>query len=329
MRWNASASLISSFETCPRKAYWSHWSLPKLAAKDMLSKGIRAGLMAPVASGEPGSSFGEVSGSEVLQQASDRGLDTNVKDVYSAVMHLAALSDILVSAVRKVDEKPWLIPEPVQNWTSEAMLSPDGLNLRRIVMVSHWNDDRHYAECKSWATLGEIVHYNLPMQLAILVIGQHRNGRYHGPWTQGFLHPQNHQLRFRKRSAGYKQAGNVFNDKWEKVAREDRSEISNEKWLQAMLTDDILRDVCFSVEVLVPPPQQCERIKHLASVKMERLRAMKEVPEAQLTGCHWPIECPFIKLCHSIPERKPSQKQGFVLLGAGGTPVESMENLAV
>lgn len=320
---NASASLLTSFEVCPRKAYWNDWSLPKLSSKTMLSKGLSAGLIAPVSSGEQGTSFGEVSGSEILQLAADCGLDTPQSDVYSAVIHLATLSDVLVSAVRKPDDEAWLVPDPVQNWTSECFLSPDGLNLRRIVLVSHWSDQRHYAECKSWYTLGEMVHYKLPMQMVVLVIGQERNGKRHTPWTQGFLHPQNHQLRFRKRSKGYREAGNVFNDKWEKIWREDHDEISGEKWLQAMLTDDILRDVCFKVDVPLPEELMCQKIRDMAARKLERLQNMKELPESQLTGCDWPIPCLFRRCCGSVPERKPSEKLGFVRLSTLQPQLES------
>lgn len=325
------ARLLTDLETCPRKGYLGRtWERNKLSSKDMLSQGIRAGLVAPVSSGEQGSSFGEVSGSEILQLAADRGLDTDQRDVYASVIHLAALSDILVSAIRKPNDPEWLQTptshfspsnegakeEVVQNWTSGCFVSPDGLNLRRVALVSHWNDSRHYAECKNWATLGPIVHHNLPLQIVVLVIGQYKGGKYHSPWTQGFLHPANHQLRFRKRSAGFRQTGNVFNDKWTKIWREDHDEIKRETWLQSMLTDDILRDVCFKVDVPVPEEPMCQKIRDMAARKLERLAAMKEIPEPQLSGCEWPMPCPFRFGCHSIPERLPSLKNGFVRVEA-------------
>ena len=185
--------LLTAFETCARKGYWGKdWEQPKLTPTQMLSRALRSSLSA----GE--GVWGEIAGAEILQLATDRGLDTDVTDVYGAVMHLASLADILVSAVRKPSDPPWTITESVQNWTSGCYLVGD--HLRRIVLVSNWNDDRHYSECRSWFTLGEVAHFELPMQMVVMVIGQQRNGRRHGPWTQGFLHPQNRVLRFRKKS---------------------------------------------------------------------------------------------------------------------------------
>jgi hypothetical protein len=281
----------------------------------MLSEAIRAGLVAP-ASTEP---YGEVSGAEVMQLAEDRGLDTDGQDVYARVIHIAALSDILVSAIRKPNDPAWIRPtishfypsNEATKWEPDCYLSPDGTKLRRITLVSNWTDARHYSECRSWFTVGEIAHLGLPMQLIVLVIGQERNGKRHTPWTTGFTHPMNRQLRFRKKS---RSTSEVFNDKWEKIWREDHAEITRETWLNAMLKDDVLPEVCFKIDVPVPDRLQVERIKDMAARKMERLAAMKDVPEPNLSTCDSP-PCAFRKICHTLPERVPSGKSGFIRLG--------------
>jgi len=305
----SSPNLLSDLEQCPRKAYYSPFQPYKLSPREMTLEAINLALRQEES---PDGGFGEVAGAAVMQLAEDRGLDTDAQDLYSRVIHIAALSDILVSAIRKPTDEPWTRPDPVQNWTSGAYLSPDGRNLRRICMVSHWSDERHYSECRSWFTLGEMSHYKLPMQIVVLVVGQERCGKRHTPWTSGYLHPNNHELRFRKRSKGSRSDGNVFNDRWEKIWREDHAEISRETWLNAMLKDDILRDVCFRVDVPVPPAEQMKRIREMAARKVERLQSLTEKPEPNLSGCDWPIPCCFRKLCHSIPEREPSEKNGFV-----------------
>jgi hypothetical protein len=69
-----------------------------------------------------------------------------------------------------------------------------GQKLRRIALVSHWTDERHYAEARSWRTLGEICVYGLPMEQVVVVLGQNRKGKRYGAWSKGFQHPQSKQL---------------------------------------------------------------------------------------------------------------------------------------
>lgn len=270
----------------------------------MVNLALRASLVAAGAQ-----QWGELAGAEVLQLAEDRGLQTDQNDIYSSVIHHAALSDLLVSSIRKPQDEPWLVPDPVQNWTSDCFLSPDGRYLRRYTLVSHWNDQRHYSECRSWYSCGEIAHYKLPMQLIVLVIGQERLGKRLSPWVSGFLHPANHELRFRKKSRSQTE---VFNDKWTKIWREDHAEITRETWLNGMLKDDVLPEVCFKIDMPVPDEIHCQRIRDIAARKLERLYAMTETPEPNLSTCDWPVPCTFRRLCHTIPEREPSRKNGFV-----------------
>src|SRR6266851_5250158 len=252
--------------------------------------------------------FGEVAGSAVLQLAQDRGMETNSLRVYDSAVHHACLADLIVTAVRKPSDLPWLLPPPLQNWTSECLMAPDGNGLRRLVLVSSWSDARHYSECRAWRTLGEIAHYEHPMALIVCVIGQERDGLRSGPWTQGFLHPSgNHQRRFRRRSKGSRQPGNVFSDHWERIHREDHAEISREAWLEAMLKDDVLHEVCFRVDVPIPPSPHLLRLRQMASRKLERLYAMKEKPDPTLSTCDFPVPCPFRKCCHVLPEREPTE----------------------
>jgi hypothetical protein len=189
-------------------------------------------------------------------------------------------------------------------------MSPEGDKLRRLVLVSNWTDDRHYSECRSWWTLGEMAAYGLPMQLIVLVIGNQRNGRRHSHWTKALRHVSGHfDVRFRRR-VGNTSGG--FKDSWTEIWREDHEEISREKWLNSMLKDDVMRDVCLKVDMPALPLAQRRYFLDLADRKMDIIRAMKEKPPVQLTGCDWPVKCSFLKCCHSIPQKEPSAALGFV-----------------
>lgn len=301
--------LLSAWETCPRKGYYSRSVEPqRMKSSQMTLLAIQEALCG--SGGDPG----EMAGSAVMQYAEDRGLDTRSHKIYDSILHHAALADLLVTCIRKSGESPWLPAPGVQNWTSGAFISPDGLSLRRVVLVSHWSDERRDSECRSWYTLGEQAHYNLPMQMVVCVIGQERDGRRSTPFTTGFLHPKNHQLRFRKRSKGTRQDGNVFNDSWERIHREEHAEISRETWLNSMLTDDVLHEAVFRVDNPTPDQSRLQRVRQMAEAKLERLYALKEKPEGNLSSCDWPMPCPYLRCCHVLPEKEPSDKNGFIYL---------------
>jgi len=303
------ADLLTNYETCDRKGFWSrNWSRRRLDATSILREALRVG----VAEAER-EDFGELAGETVMELGANPGMEMPSSHyLHESVIHHAALADTLTCAIRRPQDKPWLLPPfwpaGIEGWASSAFMDPSGNKLRRIVLASSWNDDRHYSEVRSWHSLGEVAAFKLPMTMVVLVLGQHRDGRRSGPWTKGFLHPQNHKLRFRKKA---KVTSEVFSDKWEQVWREDRGEISNRQWLQAMLEDDILRDVCFTVDIPVPEAPVVQRIRDMANRKLERLAGMKKIPEASMSVCDRP-PCPFKGCCWSATPYEPSEKTGFV-----------------
>jgi hypothetical protein len=297
--------LLTAFEECPRKAFWRRgWERAKLDGNTMLQTAIRAGMLTARAD------FGEAAGEECYGLGSEPGLETGHYDVHSEVMHLACIADLVATAIRKPSDLPWKIPEPLASWQPSCFLSPDGTHLRRVALVSAWNDDRHYSECRSWQSLGNVCAYGLPMQMAVIVLGQYREGKRHGPWAKGLRHPANKKLRFRKKHA----IAEGFKSTWQQIWREDYDEITTHDWLQAMLEDGVLQDVCFTVNLAVPEKTARQRILDMAARKLERLAAMTELPDPQLTGCDWPVPCLFRGPCHA--GREP-QKGPFKIVDSG------------
>ena len=301
----STARLLTNSEKCARKGYWSlKWQAHKLTPVQMIEAALRHALCA-----KDGAPWGELAGSEILQLAEDRGMEIDTPRLYESVIHHAALADLIATVLRKPGEAPWSIPADKDGWQSDCYLSPDGSTLRRVILVSHWNDERHYSECRSWYSLGEIAAYELPMQMAVFVIGQLRDGKRSSPWTTGFLHPSgNHVLRFRKKS---KSTSEVFSEKWQKIYREDHAEISREAWIESMLKDDVLPEVAFPIHLPVPPDLPLRRIRDMMKTKLERLNTLTVTPEASLSVCEWPVKCEFLKLCHTLPEREPQARYGF------------------
>lgn len=294
----STAVLLTAHETCSRKGYYSaRWEAKRMSGTEMLYAGLDVGL-----SEAERPDFGEAAGEHIMGLAEERGLETSAADLYGSVLHHAALCDVVTSAVRKPGEAPWRRPETTADgWVPGCFLSPDGTHLRRVVLVSTWSDDRHYAEIRSWRTWGEIAAYGLPMQQVVCVLGPHWAGRRHSAWTKGLLHPANHQLRFRKRNA----VATGFKETWESIWREDHGEIDRAVWLQSMLTDDVLPELLFTVTVPVPRPETLARIRSLAAQKQVDLLAAQTAPAGNLSTCDWPAPCPFRGCCLAVPELAP------------------------
>jgi len=286
-----SAEILTAFEKCPRMAFWMlSWQRYKMDAIQMLQAGVRAGVLEAERK-----DWGEVAGEQVYGLGVEPGLATSSYDVHAEVSHLACLADIVTTAIRKPSEPPWKIPEDLPLWKPSCFLSPDGLHLRRIVLVSSWNDDRHYHECRSWQSMGAVCAYGLPLQQVVVVLGQNRSGKRHSSWTRGLRHPVNKKLRFRKKN----DVSEGFKSTWLPVWREDFDDISTHDWLQAMLDDGVLQDLCFTVEIPVPEKSARQRILDLTASKLEKVQNLDSLPEPQLSTCDWPVPCCFRENCHS------------------------------
>ena len=308
-----SPQLLSAYERCNRSGVWSRdWRKWKMSDTEMLQRSIRAGLLSDR------KDFNIASGEETMTLSAEPGLETKEYNVFDQCVHLAALSDILTAAVRKPSERPWLIPEDVRLgdgpiWRSAAMLDPSGTYLRRIALVSNWGDDRHWGECRGWFSMGEIVAYSLPMQLVVAVIGQSRSGKRHSPFTRAYRHPVNKGIRFRRKGG----QGEGFKSSWQQIWREDFDEISTESWLQSMLTDLVLEDHLFKIDIPLPTKEAQKRIRDLAAKKLDEIENADILPDQQFSTCDWPQVCHFRSNCHSGVE--PSGRFGFVKIDQIGS----------
>lgn len=295
------AALLTSDENCNRAGYWvQQWEKNKLIPSRMLDLGIRAGLTFD------GEDFGEEAGSVIYELGATRGIDSEQYDQHSEVVHLSALSDIICVAARKQGDKPWITPVLLEDWNPSCFISPDGQYLRRIVTVSSWSNDRHDSICRSWATLGPIAFYNLPMQIATVILGNRREGRYHSFWSHALQHPQNKKLRFRKKQ----DIGQPFKSSWLECWRQDHDEIPTKEWLDAMIGDDVLRDLFFKVDMPKMEEVSRQRVMDVARRKIERIQNTKTLPDEQYASCSWPVRCQFLGNCSRGDS--PSGRNGFI-----------------
>lgn len=295
------ATLITTFESCEKSSFLSQrWEKNKLPAARILDMGIRAGLT------YDGQDFGEEAGSVVFEFGATRGVDSDQHDQHSEIVHIASLADIVSVAARKKNDKPWKSPDPLEDWKPSCFISPDGQYLRRLVAVPNWSDERHNSICRSWATLGPMAFYGLPMQIAVVITGNRRDGRYHSFWSHALQHPQNKKLRFRKKN----DIAQPFKSSWIECWRPDHDEISTKEWLDGMIGDDVLRDVFFKVDMPQMEEVSRERVMEVAKRKVERIRDAKTLPDEQYAGCSFPVRCQFLGCCNR--GELPNGRYGFI-----------------
>jgi hypothetical protein len=107
----------------------------------------------------------------------------------------------------------------------------------------------------------------MPMQMVVIILGPHRDGKRHSPFTKGLLHPRSHKLRFRKKSQS---TSSEFKETWERVWREDRAEILPHQWLEAMIREDgVLKEHLFVVDIPVPDESRCKELLEMAERKLK------------------------------------------------------------
>jgi hypothetical protein len=177
-----------------------------------------------------------------------------------------------------------------------------------VIFVTSWNDDRHYGACRAWESLGEVCMHGLPMQIVVVRLGQHQDGKYHSFWTHGLRHPANKKLRFRKRH----RIDEPFRESWIEVWREDYDDISTLDWLQGMLEDGVLQTALMKIDLPVPKAEARQRIIDLARRKLNLIREAAELPMQNLSTCDFPVPCRHRDHCHA--QEEPSSVYGFVRL---------------
>jgi hypothetical protein len=230
-------------------------------------------------------------------------LDSNQTDILGEAEHLAGIASFVTWVLRT--GPAWKRPEPMKLpngtiWTPGAFLDPSETHLRRIVLCSRWDAYRIIEEEHNWRTLESAV-YGVPMYLVVIVLGQQRDGRRHGPLCKGWTHPVSKQLRFRKRDGG------GFDANWTPIFRE-QSRFSRDEWLDALVEDGLLPET-----VLIHPvdvPQRADENISIAESKLVRIQT-EGLPEPQLSMCFDRLRlCPFRSCCPRGVE--PSKETGFV-----------------
>jgi hypothetical protein len=292
--------LLNADDRCRRLPYLAErWQPPAIHPTEALYEAIEAGLTSPAE--KPWDTAEQA----LYDLATTRGLDSAQSDLLGEAEHLAALASFIAYLLRP--DGPWKRPEAISLpdgslWHPASFLNPSETHLRRLVLCSRWDAYRQVEAEHDWRTLEGSI-YAVPMDLVIIVLGQQRDGRRHGPLSKGWTHPVSKQLRFRRRD------GTGFDGNWQQVWRE-KSDFSKEAWLDALVEDGLLPE---TVLIHTVQPEQVNERVALAASKLSRIAASVDPPEPQLSRCFNRISpCPFRAACPRGEE--PSESLGFLPL---------------
>lgn len=201
--------------------------------------------------------------------------------IFQTAEHLAAIAEQVVYVVG--GDKPWTRPDPIRLDSDlwwESSVFADGENLRRIVLMDYWSESRMSGESLSWFEAGEQAIYGGHLTEIIVILGTHRENRFHGLWSKGYKHPRNSDIRLRPVDGGEFKAYQPF---W----REDER-IGVSRWAELIPTG-----LAMTVEVREPlEPNERKHWKALAMAKLAQLGGKKE-PLPQLSQCWKPNRCPY------------------------------------
>lgn len=295
-----SAPLLNADDHCRRLAHYSlKWEPPVIRPTEALYQAIEHGL-----ADESGDDPGDVASEHLMELATTRGLDSNQEDLLGEAEHLAGIASFVTWILRTGEA--WKRPEPIKlpngtPWSPGAFLSADEGHLRRVVLCGRWDAYRMVEEEHDWRTLESAI-YGVPMDLVVVILGQERNGRRHGPLCKGWTHPVSKTLRFRKRD------GSGFDGAWTPVFRE-QADFTREQWLDTLVEDGNLPE-----SVLVhrgPDPNLPQNLRQVASEQLLRVEEYKGIPDPQLSRCFDRFHpCPFRSCCPNGIE--PSEANGFI-----------------
>ena len=273
------------------------WRPPSIRPVEALYESIEAGLT------DPSDAPWDTAEQTMLELATTRGIDSAQTDLLGEAEHLASLASFITYLLRP--DGPWKRPEPLSMpdgslWHPGAFLSQSEGHLRRLVLCARWDAYVQVEQEHDWRTLEGAI-YGVPMDLVVVVIGNERDGRRHGPLSKGWTHPVSKGLRFRKRD------GVGFDGNWNPVFRE-HTEFSHGEWLDAMVEDGVLADIVHIHRA--EEPEQPAQLLDLTCSNLLRTR-QTEIPYPQLSRCFDRFHpCAFRSCCPKGIE--PSAELGFV-----------------
>ena len=292
-----SSKLLEIYDRCERRSAFERSYEPRsITPLGLLYAAVEAALGQP----DPEQSAKD----ETLRIAKSREIITD-QNAFMVTRHIGFLAAILVTVLQSRLGQLTRVPA-TEEWESNLFSTPSG-DRHKILLVSALDDDRLRAAAHSWSVIGELVALQSPLTLTAVVIGSQRAGKRHSAWAKGYIHPKfATKLRFRERGA--KEDG--FGNGWLTVWREQRGEISTEKWLSTMAEDGVLDSLIISRTIPFNTEDNRMKIARRDMLSIaDKINDARESSPMRRSSCdeigHG--ACPFQNICWNATETDPSQ----------------------
>jgi len=291
------AEILDTFDRCPRKlAFSQKWEPRAISPLGLLYTAIESALISP----DPEQSAKD----ETLRIAKSREISTD-QNAFTVTRHIGFLAAILVTVLQSRLGQLTRVPA-TEEWESNLFSTPSG-DRHKILLVSALDDDRLRAAAHSWAVIGELVALQSPLTLTAVVIGSQRAGKRHCAWAKGYIHPKfATKLRFRERGA--KEDG--FGNGWLTIWREQRGEISTEKWISTMAEDGVLDSLIISRTIPFNAEDNRMKIARRDMLEIgEKIKSAREDAPMKRCSCDSVGHgaCVWQSVCWSPTETSPDQ----------------------
>jgi hypothetical protein len=302
MRFQVDAASLIDKQTCVRRFLLNHeyrlarWR-PKLLFDTLLRRGIlqltKQIDVTQVAS-EAKSTF--------LLRAADPGLDIIGKDPYQASKGWTSLLESVLHGISRT-VLPVLHDPPPARLTSSIdwrflSWADDSGTLHRWVTVESFDADTLSRELHSWRTFGDLVMSGCPLVLHVIVLGQHRNGRFLSPWTRAYVHPAMTNLRWRWVKPD--------DTTWKPIQLVDQNLLDPDEWVEQAWGQRAIQPLLQDQLVDLPAESVCRDTRYqLAREASEMARLVEErvsyrTEPMSRSACDLYSPCHFQPACHAV-----------------------------
>jgi hypothetical protein len=295
-----SAEKLDVIDRCEkRSAFERRWKARVISPMGLLYKAVEAGV---IGNGEKDAK------DEVMKVAAKMEIASPDLNPYALARHIGSLGGMVAEAIK--GERGEVVPVGAVKLASgdgwKSGLFRGGKGLMKIVLLAHWDDDALRAVAHSWGVVGELVAVREPIELVIAVVGPQRAGKRHSAWTKGYLHPQNHVLRFARRQG--KESG--FSSGWVEVWREMREDISTGEWMKQMKVDGVMDKLLVGRGVKFNPDDNRMKVaEREMMVLAERMEAVTINSPMHRSACDQIGRgaCPWQACCFAPVETSPDR----------------------
>lgn len=293
---------ISQFQRCKRiHAIGRTHHLTKWRPQSLLSACLRYAIVS-MSNGESAEKCGTVACNYFIAAAKNPGLDVMGINPYTLSMDYCSIIRNVLEYLSRVPllplrDVPSLSLSTSVTWNFLAHRDETG-ELHRWEFVDYLDEDP-LARLHSWEVFGDLAAAEMPMTLHIVAIGKRNGSHQESPWCRIFAHPKLAKIYKFKRKKGDPLFG-----QWKPVYFTDSSENTSTKWVDMMLSDNVIEGLVQHVKV---KEVSSEHVQTFVKDVLTEAAGMLDIHKRKLDprqlpmgryACDHPYICPHQLYCY-------------------------------